>query len=1264
MLVWMESLRRGPMNPVSTLKPWLVLAVTLVIAIAAGGYVMRQQWLAAKDRAQSDAENEIALLAALLQTDLEGGQFQSITELFQRWGGMHSDVVALRLILANGLVVSEYRRSASAELSVSTEKAVRTLSQGNARMVLTKDLAAVADRWSRILWQFGGLFGGVAILLVLLTRSWVLRQRQINALSDLQARLEQARQSEAERNRLISILEATTDLVSTADLRGNISYLNRAGRDMIGVGDKSLASLQIPDIHPDWASQLILNEGIPTAKRTGAWSGQTAVLGPGGQEIPVSQVILSHNDEQGRLSFLSTVMRDVSERQRSERVMLRHNRLLKTLAGLNAMMMLDQEEDLLMEQICRMLVEESQFRMAWIGLLEPDGVAVRPVAYAGFEDGYLHDIDIRCDESPQGYGPTGSAIRLGQTIINPITEANQTFSPWRESALERGFSSSAATPIKQQGRVIGTISVYSGEPDAFGTEEVLLLERLASELGFALEYRSSEQTRRKLVSIVNHSRDFIAIADMEGRLQFVNQAGMALLGLNRDLGEQGRHLSDLINGPRHDLLTTEVMPVLQTAGHWSGEMSLRNFATGTAVPMLGDVFVVSDQNGRQLNLAMVSRDISERKCAEEALRISEERLRQAVRVSHLGIFDHDHPADTIFWSSELRRILGWEESENVSLPMFLDQVVAEDREIIAAAIRHTHDPSGDGVYDVDYRILRRDGEMRWLAALGQTFFEGSGLARHPLRTVGAVIDITDRKRAEEALRQSEERLRQAVRVSQIGIFDHDHLADTVYWSLEKRKIHGWSADEDIRLPAFLNSVHPEDRAAIEAAVRRAHDPSGDGIYDAEYRIIRRDGEIRWLVALGQTFFAGNDGERHPTRTVGAAIDITERKHTEQALREYQERLEELVAERTQKIQEQANIIDQIHDSVITTDLEGVIQSWNGGAERLFGYTAAEAVGRHIGFVYPENEQNFLRDQVITPLKSKGAHESEAHLRRKNGEDFFVHLSLSLLLDEHGAPRGMVGYAMDITERKRAESRLRQQTQELALLNQELQAFSYSVSHDLRAPLRGIDGFSQALLEDYSDKLDDTGKEYLQRVRSGTLRMAQLIDDLLKLSRVTRAKVSPTWVDLSVMVDEIVRQLQRNEVERQVAVTIAAGLEAWGDSGLLRVALENLLNNAWKYTGKKPHAQIEFGQRIENQEVVYFLRDNGAGFDMKYADKLFGAFQRLHRTSEFPGTGIGLATVQRIIHRHGGRIWAFAEEGKGATFSFVLGPGPAVPIKKN
>jgi light-regulated signal transduction histidine kinase (bacteriophytochrome) len=274
------------------------------------------------------------------------------------------------------------------------------------------------------------------------------------------------------------------------------------------------------------------------------------------------------------------------------------------------------------------------------------------------------------------------------------------------------------------------------------------------------------------------------------------------------------------------------------------------------------------------------------------------------------------------------------------------------------------------------------------------------------------------------------------------------------------------------------------------------------------------------------------------------------------------------------------------------------------------------------------------------------------------------VSVVLLRDETATPLYFLPMIQDITQAKQAEREIRQlnaeleqrvmrRTVQLEAANKELEAFTYSVSHDLRAPLRAIDGYSKILLDSMTVTVDEESQHYLTRLRESAQRMTQLVNDLLNLSRLSRAHITRTEVNLSQLAQALVDDLRESQPERAVQVRIQLDMVASADANLMRVVLDNLLRNAWKFTSKRPQAQIEFASRVEGGETVYFVRDNGAGFDMAYAEKLFVAFQRLHSEAEFEGTGIGLTIVQRIIHRHGGRVWAESAPEQGATFYFTL-----------
>jgi PAS domain S-box-containing protein len=368
------------------------------------------------------------------------------------------------------------------------------------------------------------------------------------------------------------------------------------------------------------------------------------------------------------------------------------------------------------------------------------------------------------------------------------------------------------------------------------------------------------------------------------------------------------------------------------------------------------------------------------------------------------------------------------------------------------------------------------------------------------------------------------------------------------------------------------------------------------------------------------------------------------------------------------------IVQSSDDAIIGKDLNGNVVSWNAGAERMFGYSAAEMVGASIErLVAPDRPDEERR---ILANANRGETRLYETIRvRKNGSLVDISLSVSPIRDAQGHIVGVSSIARDITERKRAEEqilklnadlehRVQMRTAELTAANQELEAFTYSVAHDLRAPLRHIDAFTRILQEDFAGSFPPEAAQLLDTIRRGSENMSRLVNDLLNLAHVGRQEMKKEQTSLNRLIEEVILESKRETEGREIEWRVADLPLVEGDPGLLKQVFANLLSNSIKYTRPRQQAIIEMGLRVMNEEPVIYVRDNGVGFNMKYADKLFGVFQRLHRAEEFEGTGVGLAIVERVIKRHGGHIWAESEVDKGATFYFSLDGLNKIASQKN
>jgi PAS domain S-box-containing protein len=626
-------------------------------------------------------------------------------------------------------------------------------------------------------------------------------------------------------------------------------------------------------------------------------------------------------------------------------------------------------------------------------------------------------------------------------------------------------------------------------------------------------------------------------------------------------------------------------------------------------------------------------DIRKRTLAEEALRESEEDYRLIFENSPIGLLSFNDKGTIIACNESFSQIIG----TPVEGLLGLNMLGLHDKKLVHA-IQKALDGE-QGIYEGVYKSVT-SGKISTARALFAPVNFGNGRSSGG---VGFIEDISERRKAEEALQESEEKYRTIFENVQDVFYQTDLDGIIREISPSVKYFSEFHRDELIGMPVFNLYNNPEDRIHLLNEIKKTGE-----LRDYELMLKTKNGELKY-VSINASLIS--DAQGNPNHIDGAIRDISERKRIDEALSRSEQR--------------QRFILESLPIAIFTSpDDKDIDTTWiSGNINKITGFEMDEYLSKNDFWrsrLHPLDKERVLNTFINTPFNS----EIILEYRWKCKDNQYHWFQNRSVLIENESGKEYLGVIVDINEIKHAqeeikllntelEKRVQQRTLQLENTNNELEAFSYSVSHDLRAPLRGIDGWSLALLEDYDHLLDDTARLYLTRVRHESQRMGNLIDDLLKLSLVNRSQMRKVEVGISEMVRSIADRMLESNPERHCELIIQPGLVAQCDAKMIEIAITNMLDNALKFTGTTEHAKIEFGQLQAGGMPAFYIRDNGVGFDMEYAKKLFGAFQRLHKQEDFPGTGIGLATVNRIISRHGGRIWAESMKGEGSIFYFTL-----------
>ena len=782
-----------------------------------------------------------------------------------------------------------------------------------------------------------------------------------------------------------------------------------------------------------------------------------------------------------------------------------------------------------------------------------------------------------------------------------------------------------------------------------------------------VEYRVKERTEELLIANTQLQEEIKERKQVEKALQESEEKFRAMvetLPLSIHLTEGLEQISKYVNPKMVEMFgyTIEDVPSAkewwplaypdenyrrQITDEWTRKVK---YAIETQSPIEKMETVVSCKDGSKKNILWdfitlgdknysCGLDLTERKKAEEAMRLSEEYFRNIFEFSTIGISITSIEGN-LKTNKTFCQILGYSDEE-LSTANWQDITHPDDIETNQKNLE-TIVSGKENSMRWEKRYIHKDGHIIWVDI--STVLQRDQY-NNPQYFITSIQDITERKKSESELWKIQTLLNSTGELAKVGGWEIDVETQYLTWTDEVFVIHEVDRSFQPTVSTAISFYTPESIPIISEAVQKAID-LGEA-FDLKLQIITEKGNRRWVHAFGKSYF--EDGKI--TKVSGAFQDITENKMAEEALSLSETRLRTLV--------------QTIPDLIWLKDINGIYRSCNRIFERFYGANQDDIIGKtDYDFVDRELADFFRENDLKAIAAGKSVTNEEWVNYADDGHRALLETTKTPMFDSNGILLGVLGIGHDITERKRAEEeivklneslehRVIERTAELEVANKELEAFSYSVSHDLRAPLRHISGFTDMLLKDAHDKLTEKSQHYLDVINSSAQIMGVMVDDLLSFSRTGRAELKKTTFDMGQVVNEAFEQVIFSVANRNISWNISTLPQVFGDNNLLRLVWVNLLENAVKYTRTREKAVIDIDCKNEMDEFVFSIRDNGVGFDMQYATKLFGVFQRLHSTAEFEGTGIGLANVRRIVLRHGGRVWADAKLDQGATFYFTL-----------